>query len=254
MTQKRILAPKIWTDGCSVSPNGRAATPFIWVLLVVPAIAFAIALADNNIGFKLFMTSSGVAMLALIIGLYLRSRALRPGEVRIEATGELRFTPPNAIRVATVGVAIACLVPAAVSLIVNVLSLPTQSGYTRSTITLPFVLALLGLWFLIRVIWSSRTPAGLRVGPGGLQGVRGSKRVHLGWDELVSASPFGKHGPKLMLLTENQGAIIIDSHHTGSDPAIVARVIEYFKANPTQRAQLSDGTAAIRILEVIDRH
>ncbi|MGO1735205.1 MAG: hypothetical protein ACTHZ9_02635 [Leucobacter sp.] len=254
MAQTRLLTPNIVTDGRSVSPNGRDATPFIWVLLVVPTIAFAIALADSNIGFKLFMASSGVTMLVLVIGLYLRSRALRAGEIRIEASGELRFMPSRSVRVASVGVAIACFVPAAATLIVNVLGLPTQSGYTRSTITLPFALALLGVWLLIQAILSARTPAGLRVGPYGIQGVRGSKRVHLGWDDLVSASPFGKHGPKLMLLTEDRGAIIIDSHRTGSDPAIVARIIEYFKANPMQRAQLSDGAAAIRILEAIDRH
>ncbi|SJN46068.1 hypothetical protein FM104_14530 [Microbacterium esteraromaticum] len=150
-------------------------------------------------------------------------------------------------------VAIAFLIPASASLIITLVDLPTQQGFSRFTAVGPYVLAALGLWLLVKEILSARTPAGLQVDAEGLSGVRGTKQVHLRWDDLESAAAFGRHGPQLMLLTSNQGPIALEAHHFGSDPAVVARIIEYFRVNPTQRAQLNDGAAAIRTVEMVSR-
>lgn len=253
MAKEQRLTPKISVDGRSVFARGKDPGPIIWCLLLVPAFAFVIALVDTRLGFKLFMGSIGIAMLAGVIALSLRSRALRAGEICIETPGALRFIPPRSLWVGNVVVAFACLLPGAVSVIIIVMDLPTQRGLTKSTTVGPYVLVVIGLALLIQTIWSTRTPVGLSVHPEGLRGVRGTKRVDLRWDDIESVSPFGHHGPKLLLITANHDAIIIDSHHTGSDPAIVARVIEYFRKNPLQRTQLRDGAAAINIVETVDR-
>lgn len=251
MTNTLLLTPKISTGGRSVFPKGKNPAPFVWALLIVPAIAFAIAFADSRIGFRLFMASAGITMLTLIVALYFRSRTLRTGNIRIAASGELRFVSPGSIRIGAVAVAIAFFIPAIASLIITLLDLPTQQGLTRFTTVGPYAVAAVGLWLLVKEVLSARTPVGLRVSAEGLYGVRGTKRVDLHWDDLENATAFGRQGPKLMLLTKNKGPIVLDSHHLGSDPAIVARVIEYFRTNRTQRAQLSDGAAAIRTVEAV---
>lgn len=253
MTKARLLTPDISTGGRSVFPKGKNPAPFVWALLIVPAVAFAIAFADSRIGFKLFMASVGITMLILVVALYFRSRALRSGTIRIADEGELRFVPPGVIRAGNMGVAIAFLIPAVASLIITLLDLPTQQGFSRLTVVGPYLLAAVGIWLLVKEVLSERTPAGLQVDADGLSGVRGTKRVDLRWEDLENATAFGRHGPKLMLLSRNQGPLILESHHFGSDPAIVAEVIEYFKANPTQRAQLVDGAAAIRTVETVRR-
>lgn len=244
--------PNIDTDARSVFVNGKSPTPAILGLLVVPVIVLAIALADSRLGFKLFMASASFVLLTLVVALFVRGRALRTGEVHIDVSGPLRFIPSRAMRVVGIAVALACLVPAAVALLIAGLDLPAQQGFTRFTTLGPYVLAVVGLWLLAQEIWSMRLPLGLRVDSTGLRGVRGGKRVDLEWSDLVSATAFGRHGPKLLLLTANQETIVFDAHHIGSDPAIVARVIEHFKAHPAQRSQLNDGVAAIRRVEASD--
>ena len=251
MKNQLLLTPKIPTGGRSVLPNGKNPAPFVWALLIVPAIAFAIAFADPRIGFKLFMGSAGITMLMLVVALYLRSRSLRTGNIRIVESGSLQFVPSGTIRVGAVAIAIGFLIPAIASLIISLLDLPTQQGFSRLIVVGPYVLAALGIWLLVKEVLSERTPAGLQVDAEGLRGVRGTKQVDLRWDDLENAAAFGKHGPKLMLLTRQQGPIILDSHYLGSDPAIVAEVIEYFKTHPTQRALLSDGASAINTVEQV---
>lgn len=253
MTDTLLLATSIPTGGRSVFPKGRDTAPLIWVLLLLPVIGFGIALADPRPGFTLFMGAAGFAMLVLVLALYLRGRALRAGRIRIAANGGLHFLPPRSIRVGAVAVALAIMVPAVSTALISVLGLPMQASSSRFTTVGPYALGLLSLGLLAQVLFSFRTPAGLRVTLSGVRGVRGAKRVELAWNELLSASAPGPHGPKLALLTRSQGVILIDAHQLGSDPAIVAAVLNYYRAHPGERSGLSDGAAAVRGVEPLAR-
>lgn len=50
-------------------------------------------------------------------------------------------------------------------------------------------------------------------------------------------------------MTHSGAAFVIDGNHLGSDPAIVARVIEFYRAHPARRGELADGVGAIAAVE-----
>ena len=45
-------------------------------------------------------------------------------------------------------------------------------------------------------------------------------------------------------------AVAVDAHYLGSDPAIVAAVIQHYLDRPGQRSLLGDGVEAIRAVEL----
>lgn len=249
--QSVLLTPNIPTGGRTILPKGRKTGGILLWMSVVPALAFIIAAVDTRIGFQLLMASSGIAMLVLIVGLQVRLRGLRAGAVRLDASGVLRFVPPRSQWLALVAVPTAFLMPVIAIVLIGVLHLPTQMFSSRLLQAAPFLLAAVALGALAQMAWSMRFPRGLRVGVEGLSGVRGSRRVEVGWDDILNVSLVGPFGPKLMLLIREGRPIVIDAHHLGSDPAIVAAVIEFFRTRPFLRAQLSDGPAAIRAVEAV---
>lgn len=244
-----LLRPTIPTDGRPILPNGGPSSVLFLALCLVPAIAIAIAVVDTRSGFQLFMGSLAATMSVLIVALYFRMRGLRAGAIRIDAEGGLRFAPPRSHRVSLIAVPLSLLLPVAAMLSIRVLDLPTQASSSRLMAAMPFVLTAVAAGSLALVAWSMRVPAGLRVSEHGLVGVRGSKPVDLGWDDILGASPAGQHGPRLRVRSAAGGDVIIDCHHTGSDPAVVAAVIEFYRLRAALRRGLGDGRAAIQAVE-----
>lgn len=251
--QSVLLRPNIPTGGRPILPKARQLGPAMLGLSVVPAIAIIIALVDSRVGFKLLMASLAVTMLVLILALFFRVKALQPGAVRIAAAGGLRFIPPKTHRATLVAVPLSLLLPVIVLLLVRALDLPTQASSSRLMAALPIVFVAVSLGSLAVVAWSMRIPAGLQLAADGLHGVRGGKLINLSWADIVSAAPAGVHGPRLMVMTRSGGAFVIDGNHLGSDPAIVARVIEFYCAHPARRDDLADGNGAIRAVEAAAR-
>lgn len=240
-----VLEPNIPTGNRSVFSKGKPPTPFIFGLSLLPAMGFGIALSDDRLGFKLFAVGIAVAMMMLVVALYLWTQALTAGVIRIDATGPLRFVPPAYLRKALIAIALGFLVPGGISLVVSLLDVPALPGGSTFTTALSYVLAVVTFVVLARLARSARVAEGLAVGPDGLSGVRGASSFEITWDDLVSASTVGDHGPKFALLTKSKGEIEVDAHHLGSDPAVVVKIIEYFRQNPTERQLLNDGAAAI---------
>ncbi|WP_053353773.1 hypothetical protein [Leucobacter musarum] len=249
MTRSRLYAPQVPTHRRSVLPNGREPSPIIWALYLLPAVPALVALADDRSGFRLFMASLALAALVLVTALLIWTRALSTGVVRVADTGSLRFVPPLSIPLAFAAVSIAFMIPGATLLLVTALGLPNQIGSTRLTQVLPYALIVLGAVSLLRQLWGLRTPLGLQLDAAGIRGVRGARRFDLPWDAIESAGAFGPHGPKLTIVNRDGGPIIIDTHHIGSDPAIVAEAIRWYAAHPEARDELATGAAALRAID-----
>ncbi|MFV0427032.1 MAG: hypothetical protein ACK5KU_08355 [Beutenbergiaceae bacterium] len=247
MAKALLLNPTISTNARPVAARGP--WPFMVLLLGLPVLALVIALADDRTGFRLLMAGLAVTGLVLVMGLAMWNHALAAGRIRIRNTGPLHFVPPATVLAASLGVAIAFQIPALTALVVGNSDLPTMTTSTRFTMLGPPVLALVGLVLLARSIWSVRTPVGLRVTADGLDGVRGARPLSLAWDEIDSADAPGPHGPHLALLTTTGNTIVIETHYIGSDPAIVARILQHYRDNPAQRHELEDGQQAVRVVE-----
>lgn len=81
--------------------------------------------------------------------------------------------------------------------------------------------------------------------------MRGARPVEIAWGDLDDALAPGPHGPRLALLSRTRGPVVIDGHHIGSDPAVVAAVIRYYLNHPAQRGRLDDGADSIRAVEAV---
>ncbi|WP_053385694.1 PH domain-containing protein [Leucobacter japonicus] len=249
MTRSRLYAPNVPTHRRSVLPNGREPSTLVWALYLLPAIPTVVALADDRAGFRLFMASGALFAFVLATAMVVWTRSLTAGLVRVADTGPLRFVPPRSLPIAFTLVSVASLAPGAMMLLVTALGLPTQSGSTRLTQAFPVLLLALGLASLLRQLWGLRTPLGLQLNAEGIRGVRGARRFDLPWDAIESAGAFGPHGPKLTIVNRDGGPIIIDTHHIGSDPAIVAEAIRWYAAHPEARDELATGAAALRAID-----
>lgn len=227
----------------------RNPLPKLLGLCVVPVIGFTIAAVDSRLGFRLLMASLGMMMLVLIVALFLRTRGLRPGTIRVAAEGELRLMPSRGHRFGVVAVPLAMLLPVLALWAVGIFDLPTQESSSRLMALLPIALLATSLGSLAMVVWSMRIPTGMRIGAAGLAGVRGGGAISLRWDELRSVALLGEYGPKLVLTTRAGDAVVLDAHHLGSDPAIVADVVEHYRKRPSDRVQLADGCDAISTVE-----
>lgn len=218
-------------------------------LCLVPAISFTIAAADSGLGFRLLMASLGVMMLVLIAALLLRWRGLRPGVIRIARAGELRFVPSRGHRFGLIVVPLAMLLPVLAIVVVNARDLPMQASSSRFMALLPIALLVTSIVSLAMIVWSTRIPVGLRVGAAGLTGVRGGGAINIAWDDLADAAALGGRGHNVVFTTRAGGTVVLDAHHLGSDPAIVAAVVEHFRRQPGDRGSLAGGVGAVATVE-----
>lgn len=241
------------TASRSVFPRGRDTAPLLAVLSLVPAGAFGVAILDDRAGFRLFMSAAGLAMLVLVLGLGVRRRALRTGEIRISAEGTLRFRPSGVLMAMDFVVPLVLGLPALARAVVSLCGLPMMAGLTRFTTLSPYVLGALALGLLARALLGLCTPAGLRVDARGLHGVRGATVLDIPWDELDRSAPVGRSGPRVSFVTRAGGGVVVDAHYLGSDPALVAQIVEYYRTRPAERALLADGVAAVQAVQAVER-
>ena len=109
--------------------------------------------------------------------------------------------------------------------------------------------ALSALW-LTQMLWALRRPRGLLVSSWGLRGVRGAPSVLLPWDywrrAVAVASP---NGARLVLQLESGGSVTIHGQYLGSDPNLVAAIIEHFRTHADDGDRLANAHDAIRCVE-----
>lgn len=107
-------------------------------------------------------------------------------------------------------------------------------------------MVLVGVGVLVHEMWSLRVSAGLTLGQELITGVRYGPRVHLRWDQVLSAhvTP-GRRGSVIALHTES-GTLRIPGRTVGGDVYAVASVIDYYLRHPEERHRLTDGVAAVK--------
>lgn len=207
-------------------PLAFAAVPVIAVFGLLPA------LGSRDSVYRLVMLGLVGLFVLFVIGSVVLTRSVSEGRVRIDdAPGSLRFRPATGVWIlfaATSAAMVALAIPATLSAGFE-WSLPRAS---------PLALGLVGLGFLAQQLWWLRTPVGLALSPDGLRGVRGIHPITIGWDELAAADVIDARGAKLVLHRTDGGAQPVGALWLGSDPNIVAPVIEFFRTHPEKRAVL----------------
>lgn len=218
-----------------------------WV--VVPA-AFLLVMFSLAVVFAPGPIMS-VAMLCFLIaavafmGASLRGEgSTRTPYLSVAEQGPLRFLMPKRVRVLWAISAILCLF---VSIgIVWSLSVAHEGRGGRAELVMAVVS------FLIFAGWGLGRFAqpGVRIDSDGLSWPTGAKRHVVPWDALerVVLIPRNKYAVTLVLEGVDGRAYPHYGTKHGSNPYLVAEVIEYFRAHPAERAVLNDPLAALALV------
>lgn len=192
----------------------------------------------------------GGVLIVLLTGLPVNVlTANERGIVRVER-GALRFVPRR--RMLALSIVLAALAIAIGLIAVTwAVSEPTeQFGSSRRFFSGALVIGGLGLLYLGQLLFSLRRPRGLQLTEFGLTGVRGGPAVHVPWSLLAEARAVDSgRGLVLRLQLEAGSPITVLWQHIGSDPNLVATIIEHYRTHPDDRALLEDAVTAVQRAE-----
>lgn len=245
-----ILSPRIEL-GIAVpvrSPSARPGLALVAVCVVAP-IPLILALVGEGVLYRLACAALFPVMLLFVFYGYALTASVRSGIVRLRGEHGLRFVPPAAVIVLP-------FVIAAVGVVMGVLAVlalgqPGES-FGRGPRTIWGVLvvgALAAAWLVQSLVGLGRT-VGLRLSAWGLEGVRGGPAVRLPWGYLERAEAIPtRRGAALMLVLIEGNPLVILGQDLGSDPNVVAAIIEHYRTHPEDEDLLSDAVAAIRRVE-----
>lgn len=194
---------------------------------------------------SVFLASSAVCFCLSFLH---QGSLLRDGRVRVTTTGPLRFLPSPLFRwlLFASSVALAAASVAIVASWVHPDLQPIFSGrsYRRGS----GVLLVLGsVVFLATQIAAVSRRGGLIIDEAGVRWPSTILVRRVAWDDIVTvrAEARGKRAT-ILTLEENRRTWHVYPLGFGSDPQIVAEVIEYFRSHPDERPLLCDGPAALR--------
>jgi hypothetical protein len=209
-----------------------------------------IALAAEAPGLKLLMFGMALTLVALGVGLRGMVESVRGGVAVIDADGpSLRFVALRRVRAMLPISALLGVVTGTAPLVMSMQRMPVGiGGHTGWTF---YALGITFLALLIREFLHLFVPAGLTLSETGLSGVRGSRRVRLRWDDLETAEVVSYRGAQLSLRTTAGRFVRVESYWIGSDPNVVAPVIEHYRHHPEDRHLLGDPLAALRRVEEV---
>jgi len=214
-------------------------------------VAGAMAVGGSGALYRTSMALMGVIFCLAL--LYVRGlvRAADPGHVRV-AEGSLRFVRP-----ASVAILPAAMSAAGAAFGVISLFAPAWSG---ERFGLSGGAGPMALWagavgvastvWLAMQLWALRLPTGLAVSAAGLDGVRGGADARVAWEmiDAVHAEPSGT-GARLAITVTGGSVLALHAHEIGSDPNVVAAIIDHFLTHPEDREALSNARQAIRLVE-----
>ena len=243
----RVLAPGATI--VPVHPPGYRTPVAYAVIAAVAAVLLLLALVGSPTGFRLFFAGLGVLALGALLVAIATSRSVTPGEVRLDrdAVG-LRFAPTPALRLSWAVLAILGVLVGALPYVLDAAGLPATSGSLLTRFS-PLAIGLAAFAWLVVQVAALAVPSGLTLTAHGVRGVRGAGRIDLPWDEVSRVEVVSTRGARLVLHSRAGTATSLDGRVLGSDPNLVAPIVEHFRAHPADRSTLGDPAAALALVE-----
>lgn len=235
----RVRSPRIEQPSCR--PRSVWAGVLAAVLFVVFALFVVAANAPIARTVMLSLLCAGSVFLAASIR---GEGSMWYSRLSVAKQGPLRFLMPVRVRVLWGVGAILCLFAALGVVWSSVVAQEDRFGRAG------FVLAV--ACFAAFVMWLLRqfTQPGVRIDSDGLSWPTGAKRHVVPWDALarVVLIPRNKYAVILVLEGVDGRAYPHYGNTHGSNPYLVAEVIEYFRTHPAERAVLNDPLAALALV------
>jgi hypothetical protein len=242
------LSPRVLpdTDTRPAPLNAENYNPALFgTIFVVGALVFgAIALAADELALRLFLGFAALASVLILVIVLRFQTSLTERIVRIDpSVSGLRFVASRSVRSSWLVFCVIGLVPAVLAATVGAPQQPTRTVWGMYAVS-----ALAALW-LIQQLFGFRTPPGLTLSQHGIRGVRGTGSIDITWDQLERVEVTSTGGAKLVLHSTHSPAVVIEPRWTGSDPNIIAPIVDYYRTHPAERSALADPRAALRLVE-----
>ena len=238
------LTPRIVDGGAPVVPllaANYSPGPAVAVFGIGFAIGLAFAIFHSDVHFRIMMAAVGVVMGLLLAILIVLQNAMHARTVRVDEHSEgLRFSAPIALDILFWIVGTVGLVPGIVVI--------AGAGSQRGSVAF-IVLSLIFVAWIAQQFWALRTPRGLTLTPTGLIGVRGTARINTTWANVERVELVYVKGARIVLHLQDSAPVTLDPRYTGSDPNVLAPIVNYFLRHPDDRAALADPRAAIALVE-----
>lgn len=215
----------------------------------IAAFSFAVAVRADAAPLRVLML--GLAAFAILLHFFVKimHRSTPHGYVRFNTEGPLTFRPPGAfygLQFAMAGLA------TGVGLVNLYLDPDVLAGRGRLGV---LALVGVGLVWLVAQLVALRAPTGVRVDMNGVTGVRGLGKRTFTWAQLsaMTARPHGRFVALEAIDVHGRATHMGTSYHLGSDPAMVATVINFYLGRPEDHHLLMDPEHAIaRAEDVIE--
>ena len=230
----------------------KALSPAIlyWMFGAGAVVLGLVSISVDGGFFRAYIASLGVLSLLILLYLHAVIVGAVQGRIRV-AEGGLRFVRTRSAATLPAALAAAGMIPGILSLVA-----PAWTGevFGLSALQDPLdlflgVVTLAGPVWLIQQAWALRLPPGLGVSALGLWGVRGGANLCLPWEDLDSASVVDSKTGARLVITSTVGSFTVQPYEIGSDPNLVAVIIEHFRTHPEGREALADADEAIRRVE-----
>ncbi|NYI39969.1 hypothetical protein [Demequina lutea] len=243
-----LLSPRIEAESTAPTKPMRRGR-----LVAYGAVAVAVFLAgliQDGVARQGAFVAFSLTLGALVFAMLAAASEVHGGAIRVRSGGVLCFVPRA--RLAGTYWLYVCL-----GLIPGALMALDMRITRKSSVGIPditaFAMGIVSVYMLIRLtklIRQLRLPVGLAVSERGLSGVRNGGRVAISWDELQGASAMTiPSGPLVVFSVASGPTVLLRGVYIGSDPNLVAAIVEHFRTHPEDRVLLADGAAAIRAVE-----
>lgn len=252
------MSPRLPVSGgeeISVFPRGRDPRPLAWLVIAFTIVPALIALVSDEPGTRLILGALAVTVLVIGISTLVMFGAIGSRVVRVhDAPGALRFVPSRAATVPMYAIGLALLLPGAARLTADASGMRLVQTSLLVTVA-PYVLGALGLVVLVLRLVRLRVPAGLTLTSKGLRGIRGQGELDWRWEDLARVGVVAAPAAKLSLLRVGSARpILAPPLALGSDPNLVAALVQFYLDHPSRRVMLdAGGPDAVRHAEQASR-
>ncbi|MDR6201085.1 hypothetical protein QE374_002994 [Microbacterium sp. SORGH_AS428] len=236
-----------------VFPRGRNPRPLGWGVIATSVVVGLIAAVSDELSRRVLFGALAVMLMVIGIALLITFQGVVSRALTIDdRPGALRFVPLRVGSVPMLFIAVSLLLPAGAQLFIDLNGLPAPWG-PRLTRSGPYILGVIGIATLVVRIVRRRVPAGLTLSPRGVTGIRGCGALDWPWDELAQVSVVAAPAARLSLLRAGGAPLITaPSLSLGSDPNLVAALVEFYRQHPEHRDALEvGGVEAVRRAEQV---
>lgn len=257
MTSRRMTPrlPLLGGREVPVFPRGRNPRPLAWGVIATSVVVGLVAAVGDELSRRILFGALAVMLMVIGIALLVTFRGVVSRALTIDdRPGYLRFVPLRVGSIPVLFIAVSLLLPAGAQLFIDLNGLPMPWG-PRLTRSGPYILGVIGIATLVVRIVRLRVPAGLTLTSRGLTGIRGCGALDWSWEELAQVSVVAAPAAKLSLLRAGGAPLITaPSLSLGSDPNLVAVLVEFYRQHPEHRDALdAGGVEAVRRAEQVLR-